>query len=201
MWKIWDKVKDRRWGFCCSVAKLCMTLQSHGLQHTMLPCPSPTPGAYSNSCPLSRWCHPTISSFVVPFSSRLQYFPASGSSSESALRIRWPKYGSFSFSISYSNEYSGLILVWSPTGQKTLKISPTPWFKSINSSALRVLYNPTLTSISSVQLLSHVWLFATPRTAACQASLFITNSQNLFKLMSIESVMPSNYLSHPYSHP
>ena len=54
------------------------SLWSHGLQHTRLPCP-PTPGACSNSCPSSRWCHPTISSSVVPFSSRLQSFPASGS--------------------------------------------------------------------------------------------------------------------------
>ena len=55
------------------------SLWPHGLQHARLPCPSPTPWAYSNSCPLSRWCHPTISSSVVPFSSRLQSFPASGS--------------------------------------------------------------------------------------------------------------------------
>ena len=55
------------------------SLQSHGLQHTRLPCPSPTPGAYSNSCPSSQWCHPTISSSVVPFSSHCQSFPASGS--------------------------------------------------------------------------------------------------------------------------
>ena len=54
------------------------TLQPHGLQHARLPCLSPTPGAYSNSCPLSRWCHPTISSSVVPFSSHLQSFSASG---------------------------------------------------------------------------------------------------------------------------
>ena len=52
---------------------------THGLQHSKIPCPSPTPGAYSNSCPLGRWCHPTISSSVVPFYSRLQYFPASES--------------------------------------------------------------------------------------------------------------------------
>ena len=62
-----------------SVAQLCPTLQPHGLQHARLPCPSSTPRVYSNSCPLSRWCHPTISSSVVPFSSRLQSFPASGS--------------------------------------------------------------------------------------------------------------------------
>ena len=55
------------------------SLRPHGLQYARLPCPSPTPGACSNSCPLSRWCHPTISSSVVPFSSYLQSFPASGS--------------------------------------------------------------------------------------------------------------------------
>jgi len=55
------------------------SLQPHGLQHSRLSCPSPTPRAYSESCPLSRWCHPTISSSVVPFSSCLQSFPASGS--------------------------------------------------------------------------------------------------------------------------
>ena len=55
------------------------SLWSHGLQHIRLPYPSPTPGAYSNSCPLSRWCHPIISSSVVPFSSHLESFPASGS--------------------------------------------------------------------------------------------------------------------------
>ena len=55
------------------------SLQPHGLQHTRLPCPSPSPRACSNSCPLSQWCHPTISSSVIPFSSHLQSFPASGS--------------------------------------------------------------------------------------------------------------------------
>ena len=85
------------------------SLWPQGLQHTRLPCPSPTPGAYSNSCPLSWWCHPTISSSVVPFSSCLQSFPPSGSSNESVLRIMWPKDWNFSFSISPSNEHSGLI--------------------------------------------------------------------------------------------
>ena len=85
------------------------SLRSHGLQHTRPSHPSPTPGACSKSCPLSQWCHPTISSSVIPFSSRLQSFPASGFSNESVLCIRWPKYWSFSFSISPSNEYSGLI--------------------------------------------------------------------------------------------
>ena len=63
--------------FSCSV--MSDSFRPHELQHARLPYPSPTPGMYSNSCPLSRWCHPTISSSVVPFSSCLQSFPASGS--------------------------------------------------------------------------------------------------------------------------
>ena len=60
------------------------SLRPHELQHTRAPCPSPTPGVYPNPCPLSRWCHPTISSFVIPFSC-LQSFPASGSFQMSQL--------------------------------------------------------------------------------------------------------------------
>ena len=87
------------------------SLWSHGLQHSRLPCPSLTPGEYSNPCPLRRWCHSNISSSVVPFSSCIfppAIFPSiRGFSNESILPIRWPKY--WSFSISPSNEYSGLI--------------------------------------------------------------------------------------------
>ena len=114
------------------------SLQPYGLQLIRPPCPSPTPSIYSKSCPLSRWCHPTILSSVVPFSSCLQSFPASGKfSDQSVLHIRWPKYWSFSFSISPSNEYSGLIsfrMDWLDllAVQGTLKeSSPTPQFKSI----------------------------------------------------------------------
>ena len=85
------------------------SLWPHGLQNARPPCLSPDPGVYPSSCPLSRWCHPTISSSVVPFSSCLQSFPASRFSSESVLCIRWPKYWSFSFNINPSNEHSGLI--------------------------------------------------------------------------------------------
>ena len=72
------------WVFCClsvqfSRSAVSDSLQPHELQHTRPPCPSPTPGVYSNSCPSSQWCHSTISSSVVPFSSCLQSFPASGS--------------------------------------------------------------------------------------------------------------------------
>ena len=68
-------------GFLCSSVQLLSHVSLfwlHGLQHTRLHCPSPTPRAYSNSCPSSWWCHPTISSSVVPFSSCLQSFLASG---------------------------------------------------------------------------------------------------------------------------
>ena len=62
-----------------SLTAMSHSLWPHGLLHARHPCPTPTPGACSNSCPLSRWCHPTISSSVIPFSSHLQYFPALGS--------------------------------------------------------------------------------------------------------------------------
>ena len=86
------------------------SLRPNGLHHTRLPpCHSPSLEVCPSSCPLNRWCHPTISSPVIYFSSRLQSFPSSGSSSELAFRIKWPKYWSFRFSISPSNEYSELI--------------------------------------------------------------------------------------------
>ena len=86
------------------------SLRPHGMQRSRPPCPSPTPRAYSNSCPSSRWCHPTISSSVVPFSSRFQSFPASGSFPMSQfLASGGQSIGSFSFSISPSDEYSRLI--------------------------------------------------------------------------------------------
>ena len=92
----------------------------HGLQHARPPCP----GVYSNSCPLRWWCYPPILSSVVPFSSHLQSSPAPGSFPMSQFfHIRWPQYWSFSFSISPSNEHSGLISVlpmniqdWFPLG-------------------------------------------------------------------------------------
>ena len=86
------------------------SLRPHESQHARPPCPSPTPGVHSNSFPSSQWCHPTISSSVVPFSSYPQSFPASKSfSNESTLRMRWLKYWSFSFSIIPSKEIPGLI--------------------------------------------------------------------------------------------
>ena len=85
------------------------SLWPHGLQRARLPCPSPTPRAYSNSCPLHRWCHPTISSSVVPFSSCLQSFPASGSFPGSQFFASGGQSTRVSASASVLPGYSGLI--------------------------------------------------------------------------------------------
>ena len=87
------------------------SLQPHGLQHARPPCPSPTPRVYSNSCPLNQWCHPTKHLILChPLLLLPSIFPnIRVFSNESALCIRWPKYWSFSFNISPSNEHSGLI--------------------------------------------------------------------------------------------
>ena len=75
------------------------SLRPHELQHVRPPCPSPAPEVHSNSCPSSQWCHPAISSSVIPFSSCPESLPASVFSNESTLHMRWPKYWTFSFSI------------------------------------------------------------------------------------------------------
>ena len=108
---------------------------------------SPTPGVHSNSCPSSQWCHPAISSSVVPFSSCLQSFPTSGSFLMSQIfAAGGQKIGvSASTSVLPKNTQDGFPLGW--TGWISLQSSPTPQFKSINSSVLSFLYSPTLTSI------------------------------------------------------
>ena len=94
--------------FRCSITQSCPTLQPHVLQHSRLHCPTPSPEACSNSCPLSQWCHQTI--LCHPLLLLPSIFPSIRVfSNELALHIRWSKYWSFSFSISLSNEYSGLI--------------------------------------------------------------------------------------------
>ena len=134
-----------------SVAQLCPTLRPHGLQHTTPPCPSPTPGAYSNSCPQSWLCHPTVSSSVIPFSSCLQSFPASGSlrrvsSSHQVAKVLELQHQSFQWTFRTDLLSDGLD--GSPSSPRdSQESSPTPQFKSINSLALSSLYSPTLTFI------------------------------------------------------
>ena len=115
------------------------SLWPHGLQHARPPCPSPAPGAYSNSCPLSRWCHPTISSSVVPFSSHLQSFPASGSFQMSQL-FAW---GGQSIGASASGSVLSMnIQDWSPLGW-------TGWICSQPRGLSRVSSSPQFLCIHS----------------------------------------------------
>ena len=131
------------------------SLWPHGLQHTRPPCPSPTPGVYSNSCPLSQWCHPTNLILCWPLLLSPSVFPSIRVfSNESVLHIRWPSIAaSASASILAMNIQDWLPLGWTglislqSEGLKTQESSPTPQFKSINFLALSFLYSPTLTSI------------------------------------------------------
>ena len=94
--------------FSCSVMSNCF--RPHGLQHARPPCPSPTSGTYSNSCPSSQWCHPNHLILCRPLLLLLSIFPSIRDfSNKIVLCIRWPKHWSFNFNISPSDEYSGLI--------------------------------------------------------------------------------------------
>ena len=138
------------------------SLRSCGLQHTRLPCPSPSPRACSNSCPLSQWCHPTILSSVMTFSC-LQCFPESGSFpvsqlfesggqsiGASALASVLPMNIQDWFHLGWTGWISlqskGLSRVFSKK-KKNKESSPAPQLKSINSSVLSFLYGPAITSI------------------------------------------------------
>ena len=117
---------------------LCLTLWSRGLQHARLPCPSPTPGASSNSCPLSQWCHPTISSSVIPFSSRLQSFPASGSFQMSQFFVS----GGQSIGVSASASVLPMNMQdWSP-------LEWTGWISLQSKGLSRVFFNTTVQKLS-----------------------------------------------------
>ena len=104
------------WGQFSSVTQSCLILWSHGLQRARLPCPPPTPGVYPNPCPLSRWCHPTISSSVVPFSSCSQPLPASGSFPMSQLFASGGQSIGVSAVISFRMDWLDILAV-----QRTLK--------------------------------------------------------------------------------
>ena len=139
--------------YCCPVVQSRLTLRPHGLQHVRFPCPSPSPRACSNSCPLSWWCHPTILSSVAPFSCP-QSFPASRS-----FPVSWLFTSGGQNIIRASTSTSVLPmnikgwfpqdwLVWSLCcPRESQKSSPTPQFESINSLALSHLDGPTLTSV------------------------------------------------------
>ena len=137
--------------FSCSVVS--DSLRPHESQHARSPCPSPTPGVHSDSCPSSQWCHPATSSSVVPFSSCPQSLPASESFPMSQL-FAW---GSQSTGVSASasflpnNTQDWSHLEWtgwiSLSPRDSQESSPTPQLKSIHSSVLSFLHSSTLTSI------------------------------------------------------
>ena len=143
--------------FSCSV--LSDSLWPHGLQHARLRCPSPTPGAYSNSCPLNRWCHPTISSSVIPFSSCLQSFPASGSFSMSQFFISWGQ----SIGVSASPLVLPMnIQDWFPLGWTAWISLQSKRLKSLlqhHSSKASIL---RCSAFSIVQLSHHTWPLEKP---------------------------------------
>ena len=141
-----------------SLSVVSDSLWPHGLQHTRPPCSSPTPRAYPNSCPLSRWCHPTISSSVVPFSSCLQSFPESGSFPMSQLFAPGGQsIGGQSNRVSASASVFPMnIQDWFPLGWTGLislqskglsRVFSYSTVKKLNSLVLSLLYGPTLTSI------------------------------------------------------
>ena len=132
-----ESIKNSTWVSCSvqfSRSVMSNSLQPHGLQHARLPCPSPTLGVYSNSCPLSQWCHPTISSSVVPFSSCLQSFPASGS---------FPMSQSFT-SGGQSIGVSASASVLPMTIQDWFPLQWTGWISLLSKGLSRVFSNTTV---------------------------------------------------------
>ena len=128
-----------------SPAVMSDSLRPHEPQHARPPCPSPSPGVHSDSRPSSPWCHPAISSWVVPFSSCPQSLPASESFPMSQL-FKWggQSTGASALASFLPKKSQG----WFPCSPRdSEEYSPTPQFKSINSLALSFLYSPTLTSI------------------------------------------------------
>ena len=158
------------------------SLRPHGLQRSRLLCPLLSPGVCSNSCPLSRWCYLIISSSTTSFSFCLQSFPASIRvfSNESALRIRWPKYWNFSFSISTSKEYSGLISF------------RTDWLYllAVQGTLRGLLQHHSLKesilwhSVFFMVQLSHPYM-TTGKTIALTRQTFVGKVMSLYRLLSL----------------
>ena len=170
------------------------SLRPHEPQHARPPCPSPTPGVHPNPCPLSQWCHPTISSSVVPFSSCLQSFPASGSFQMSQLFAS----GGQSIGTGSLAENNSGKTAWLAGARchsrAVLDISlPSETFDNLSSFRKLQLHNLYCSVRFSHSVMSDS-LHEFPWIAAHQASLSITNSWSSLKLRSIESVMPSSHL-------
>ena len=149
-------------------------LQTHGLQHARPPCPSPTPRLYSNTCPLSQWCHLTISSSVIPFSSCPQTFPASGSFQMSQLFTS----GGQSMGVSASTCVLPMnTQVWSP-------LAWTGWISLQSEGLSRVFSNTTVqkhhsSALSFIVQISHPFM-STGKTIALTRWIFVGKAMSLF---------------------
>ena len=155
--RTWDSLPLLLMGLRISSVQFSCSIMSdsswpHGMQHTRPPCPSPTPGVHSDSCPLSRWCHPTISSSVIPFSSHLQCFPESGSFQMSQF-------------FASGGQYIGVSALASVLPKKSQGWSPLEWtgWISLQSKGLsRVFSNTTVqehqffSALPSSQSNSHI---------------------------------------------
>ena len=184
------------------------------MQHTRLSCPSPIPRAYSNSCPLRWWCHPTISSSVIPFSSRLQSFPASGSFPVSRLFTSGGQSIGASASVLPMNIQDWFPLGW--TGWISLmskglsRVFSNTTVQKLNSLVSSFLYAPTLISI---ELTTGKTIALTRQTFVCRVRYllfnmlsrlvitFLPRSKRLLKISWIQSpsaviLEPQNIKSH-----
>ena len=155
------------------------SLWPHGLQHARLPCPAPTLGVYSNSCPLSRWCHPTMSSSVVPFSSRLPSFPPSGSFQMSQLFAS----GDHSIGVSVSTSVLPMNTQgWSPLGL-------TGWISLQSKGLSKVFSNTTVQKHKFFGAQLSLWSnshMTTRKTIAMTRQIFVGKVMSLlFNMLSM----------------
>ena len=166
------------------------SLWSHGVQHIRIPSPSPTPGVYSNSCALNRWCHPTISSSVIPFSSHLQSFPASGSFQMSQI------FASGGQSIGVSASAS----VFPVNIQDWFLLGWTGWISLQSNGLSRVFSNTTVQKPSAFLIvqLSHPYM-TTGKTTALTRQTFVGKVMSLFfnmLSMLVIAFLPSSKCLH-----
>ena len=175
------------------------SLRPHGLQHATPPCPSTAPRVYTNSCPLSQWCHPTIPSSVVPFSSSLQSFPASGSFQMSQL-LAW---GGQSIGVSASASALPMNTQdWSPLGW-------TGWISLVQGTLESLLQHswtpPTALGRRCINLL----LFLQPFTGGQGQGVSLRTEQRRFRftfrqrgrVSQGQAIMYAyRYRQHPFSH-
>ena len=154
------------------------SLRLHELQHSRPRCPSPTPGVHPNPCPLSRWCHPTISSSVVPFSSCLQSFPASGSLPMSQL-FAW---GGQSIGVSASASVLPMNIHWFPSGQTGLISLQSKGLSRWSYSVLDLVSSHPLTMRKQIQTLSRLTRSHNSGINSCtDFSIWIKISWNMLK--------------------